>query len=460
MPDSKDFDAVKNHITMKYKDRKFSIKHPDKELTSNNLKNSNALKKNQESDDDSESDSESEKENAASKNIKSLPISTNANRTNTVMPAPVENPVNKKLTPLNMKSTTNQSNNNSSNNRGSVLEGKSIALNQKNSDWADQKDFTFFNDLNQGASGSNKTQQPTNNTLIDTNLFTFSSSVAVPESSQATNSKKNNMDNEWGLIWDNPSQTTKSPNQNNNFDFFDSNNSIDTNEISSKQTNPAKDTKVNSSISQQSHIRNSLDFNFANVNASSTITSNSNPNTINTSTTNNISALNQNLSSVYSNFQANPIQTNNKKNYDDLDKFLSDPSLFSNTGMNQPQTNYSAQNYGKMNINSMNQAMQGGNSQLMMNPQMIQQMQMMMMNPQMQSNPQMMQYMQMMLNNMMTSNINVNTSVLNNNMTMSPVTNYGGNMHTQSKVDFQFNDLSEMNNLSLSGQNVKLLKYF
>ena len=458
MPDPKDFDAVKNHITMKYKEKRFSVKHTDKELESGASKKS---MKNKVSDDDSDSDSESEKEKAASKNKKTVPISIDANKKNTVIPVPLENPANKKLTPLNMKKTPNQNISNTGNNRGSVLEGKSIESNQKNGDWADQKDFTFFDDLKQGASGSNKTQQVNNNTLIDTNLFTFSPSVEVPESSHGTNNKKNNIDNDWGLIWENSSQTTKSPNQNNNFYFFDTNYSIDTNEVSSKQNNPAKDSKINPSISQQSHIGNSSDFNFAGVNPPSTSISNSNTNTINAPITNNISTINQNISSVYSDSQANTTQTNNMKNYDDLDKYLSDSSLFTQTGIPQQQTAYTAPNYGNMNTNPMNQATQGGsNSMLMMNPQMIQQMQMMMMNPQMQSNPQMIQYMQMMLNNMMTNNINVNPSIVNNNATMTPLTNYGGKIPSQSKTEFLFNDLNDMNNLSISGQNVKYLKYF
>jgi hypothetical protein len=32
MPDSKDFEAVKKHITAKYKEKKYAVKHPEKEI--------------------------------------------------------------------------------------------------------------------------------------------------------------------------------------------------------------------------------------------------------------------------------------------------------------------------------------------------------------------------------------------------------------------------------------------
>jgi len=482
MPDSKDFEAVKKHITAKYKEKKYAVKHPEKEITGESSKNTQNKKNNKNESSEGESDSESEPEMAKPdiKNHKISSSTSNANKNNILTPVENINAGVKKLTPLNVKNNSNSSNININKPKISNTEGNNNVKvanaafpNGNNLEMPEQKDFEFFDFIQNN--GNNKNSQTVSNISVNNNIIhnanTFNFNQKDISNPQPNNnfSKSSNM-NDWGIVWETPNSTqqVKSPNNNNlvnNFEFLDEAFSSQTKIVANNHIKQNHDTKSPPTQNTYSPNMNPFDFNFVGAPISSIPDTNHKTNNLNQGTqpSADMSSLNQNLSTIYS--QNQPSQSSStsqtkKKNYDDLDKYLSDPTLF---GPVNQSANYPNSHNSTNSTNTTNQMSGAGNNNvLMMNPQMIQQMQMMMMNPQMQSNPQMMQYMQLMFQNMMNVNMNmsVNAPGMSNNLGVgsSMTIGMGGNIPHQSKADYNFNDFNDpsfnMITLNLNPQTV------
>lgn len=454
------------------------MKDPEKAMKDGDIKkqaSANSKTKKEESDDEDDEDEESESEDEKTKK-KSKNSKTKAHEE--AKPYTTQ-----KLAPLHMKNSSlnqpNQANSSNLNKNSNFTTTAPIIKKSSNTDesgWANFPNsnsnsntnsnnmggFTFFD------SAPVNNHQSTKNHIE--NVFTFSDNNPSsntqnnqPINSNIINANSNNKANEWGIVWDNNTSPVQA---------LTSNTSIN---LSNITTNPFDNTGGN--VNQSNKLDTGFDFNFVNTNSfplndntnilqgnkqnnqsnNNTFgnlnlsnmnignSSNSNSMTLNNQPGNSSQILSQNLNNVYnnSNTQENP----KKKNLDDLDKILGDTSLIA--PVNVLNVNNGMPNSNQHGIGQpMQMGGQQGGHMMGVQPQMLQQMQMMMMNPQMQNNPQMMQMMQMMMQNMMIGVVN-------------PVNPMGGNqmpgMIQNNPNSYQMQNQgikNELSDLNFGGMNI------
>jgi hypothetical protein len=438
-PDPKDSEAVRKHITLKYKEKRFSVKDAEKVMAGGEVKKTVSKGKKEESEEEDESDSEDEKTKKKATVSKTKKVEEKEK--------PVPASTQHKLTPIHMKnsSQSNTANMAAKSSVGPVIKKPS---NDEGNGWANFPNantnpasnnpagFTFFDsNLNNQSNAANNGNSGKNNFE---SMFTFTDNST---SNPVKNNNAQNKGNDWGVVWDKPTSPVKNvPNINTNmvepnrgskidgtfdFNFVNGSPSTPSNANISQNNNQfgVNTNTQNNHINNQNHVIN-LNTQFG----TQPVIQNNNP-----------QSLNQNLNNVYN----NP-ENSKKKNLDDLDKILGDPSLI--TPVNQmngvqggphSQVNQGHHQQMQMNPNMQNSAnnmfmqpqmqpqMQMMQPQ-MMQPQMMQQMQMMMMNPQMQNNPQMMQMMQMMMQNMMMGGMGANPNAMGGQKNDLSHINFGG----------------------------------
>jgi hypothetical protein len=425
IPDPKDSEAIRKHITLKYKEKRFAVKDPEKQMTASEIvkpKRKVSEESEEESGDD-DSDSESESPSPKKKSTKNK----NAKVTEEKKLTPVQQT---KLTPINLKNSTNTVNKNAPTNDG-WANFPSSKPNLTNN--FDNSGFTFFDTNTQtntknGSSGKRNTFE---------NEFTFTNEVTT--NVQNLNNNSNVNVNDWGIVWDNksPNKIISNPQQNSTSHF---------NFMTETNTNKAFD--------------NQIDFNF--VNSGQTINNNYSSQPITT----NINQINQSLNTIN-----NEQKVQSKKKLDDLDSILNDTSLITpvnQTGNLQQNSNFQGQ-FNPLNNMQMNmkgqqmtqlpqmqqmQQMPLQNPQNMNNNLLMQQMQNMLMNPQMQSNPQMINMMQMMMQNMMMGNNNIHNQGINVGHNMPPLNSMNNNSNLN-EINFGMSNLNinpNMNTLNFNNQ--------
>lgn len=387
MPDTKDANAVRNHIKAKYVEKKY-------------YKQDNNKNKEQSDNDKDESEDDSSEDNKKKKKKKA--VTKNEEGSSNVVLKPVVNN-NTKLNPLYLKKDSNKQQNSKTDDFDpNGFEFTDSKKNDWNNIW-DNKPTSTKNDINP----SEFVFVNETNTTHKSDFNNFLQTQTQPQAQVQSNN--NNVMN---LFYTQPTTTSNTvtptvqiPNNNNINNLFKTTPPQSTNTFSPPvQTNsgshinnlffqPETMQQPPQQVNQQKSPITSQPFDFTNIKQTT---------------------------------QQPEITKQPSKNIDDLDRMLREtnlnsgnPNSFSHANTNVPNPNF------------------------MMNPQLMQQFQMMMMNPQMQQNPQMMQsFMQMMMQSM---NMGMNQGIGGMNMgtgmniSMNPNPGMGINMNTSLNTNNQGN---------------------